>query len=82
VLPYSGGGPGSRPTAVSPVFYPGTEDGAAAPARSITRQAVIDGRGIGIGQVPVLQTDAVAGLLLTPFPEIRVPRAGYVAKGV
>jgi hypothetical protein len=29
--------------------------------------------------LPVLPADITAGLLLTPFPEIRVPRAGYVA---
>jgi LysR family transcriptional regulator, glycine cleavage system transcriptional activator len=45
----------------------------------VTRQAVIDGLGIGIGPLPVLQADIIAGLLLTPFPKIRVPRAGYVA---
>jgi len=29
--------------------------------------------------MPVLQTDIAAGRLLTPFPTILVPRAGYVA---
>jgi LysR family glycine cleavage system transcriptional activator len=29
--------------------------------------------------LPVLQTDLVAGRLLTPFPTILVPRTGYVA---
>jgi LysR family glycine cleavage system transcriptional activator len=45
----------------------------------VTRQAVIDGLGIGIGPLPVLQADLAAGLLLTPFPAVSVPRAGYVA---
>lgn len=45
----------------------------------VTRQAVIDGLGIGIGPLPVLQTDLAAGLLLTPFPAISVRRTGYVA---
>jgi LysR family glycine cleavage system transcriptional activator len=45
----------------------------------VTRQAVIDGLGIGIGPLPVLQTDLAAGLILTPFPTILVPRTGYVA---
>jgi LysR family transcriptional regulator, glycine cleavage system transcriptional activator len=45
----------------------------------VTRQAVIDGLGIGIGPLPVLQADVMAGLLVTPFPKILVPRTGYVA---
>jgi DNA-binding transcriptional LysR family regulator len=45
----------------------------------VTRQAVVDGLGIGIGPLPVLQADLAAGLLLTPFPTISVPRTGYVA---
>ncbi|HEX4384336.1 MAG TPA: LysR substrate-binding domain-containing protein, partial [Myxococcales bacterium] len=45
----------------------------------ITLQAVIDGLGLGIGPLPVLQEDIAAGRLLTPFPEISVPRTGYVA---
>jgi len=40
---------------------------------------VVDGLGIGIGPLPVLQTDVVAGRLLTPFPAIQVQRTGYVA---
>ena len=44
-----------------------------------TLQAVIDGFGIGVGPLPVLQTDVAAGRLLTPFPQIVVPRTGYVA---
>jgi DNA-binding transcriptional LysR family regulator len=45
----------------------------------VTLQAVVDGLGIGIGPLPVLQTDLGAGRLLAPFPTIRVPRTGYVA---
>jgi hypothetical protein len=40
---------------------------------------VADGLGIGIGPLPVLQADLMAGRLLTPFPAITVPRTGYVA---
>lgn len=45
----------------------------------VTLQAVVDGLGIGVGPLPVLQTDVVAGRLLTPFPAIQVQRTGYVA---
>ncbi len=45
----------------------------------VTLQAVVDGLGLGIGPLPVLQTDVAAGRLLTPFPKIQVPRTGYVA---
>jgi LysR family transcriptional regulator, glycine cleavage system transcriptional activator len=45
----------------------------------VTRQAVVDGLGIGIGPLPVLQTDLAAGFLLTPLPTITVPRKSYVA---
>jgi LysR family glycine cleavage system transcriptional activator len=45
----------------------------------VTLQAVVDGLGLGVGPLPVLQTDVVAGRLLTPFPAIQVPRTGYVA---
>lgn len=45
----------------------------------VTLQAVIDGLGIGVGPLPVLQADVAAGRLVTPFPEIKVPRTGYVA---
>ena len=45
----------------------------------VTRQAVVDGLGLGIGPLPLLQADLAAGLLLTPFPTISVPRTGYVA---
>ena len=45
----------------------------------ITLQAVVDGFGIGVGPLPVLQADLAAGRLLTPFPTITVPRTGYVA---
>jgi LysR family glycine cleavage system transcriptional activator len=45
----------------------------------VTRQAVEDGLGIGIGPLPMLETDLASGRLMTPLPDIRVPRTGYVA---
>lgn len=45
----------------------------------VTRQAVEDGLGIGIGPLPMLDIDIASGRLMTPLPEIRVPRTGYVA---
>jgi DNA-binding transcriptional LysR family regulator len=45
----------------------------------ITRQAVEDGIGIGIGPLPMLEIDIASGRLMTPLPEITVPRTGYVA---
>ena len=45
----------------------------------VTRQAVEDGLGIGIGPLPMLAIDVAAGRLMTPLPEIRVRRTGYVA---
>jgi DNA-binding transcriptional LysR family regulator len=45
----------------------------------VTRQAVEDGLGIGIGPLPMLSIDIAAGKLATPLPEIRVRRTGYVA---
>jgi DNA-binding transcriptional LysR family regulator len=45
----------------------------------VTRQAVEDGLGIGIGPLPMLNIDIANGRLMTPLPEIRVPRTGYVA---
>jgi LysR family glycine cleavage system transcriptional activator len=45
----------------------------------VTLQAVVDGFGLGIGPLPVLQTDLAAGRLLAPFPAITVPRKSYVA---
>lgn len=45
----------------------------------VTRQAVEDGLGIGIGPLPMLDIDIAAGKLVTPFPDIRVRRTGYVA---
>ena len=46
---------------------------------SVTLQAVKDGLGIGIGPLPVLAIDVAAERLVLPFPDIRVPRPGYVA---
>jgi len=45
----------------------------------VARQAVEDGLGIGIGPLPMLQIDMASGRLMTPLPDIRVPRQGYVA---
>jgi len=45
----------------------------------VTRQAVEDGLGIGIGPLPMLEIDVAGGRLMTPLPQIRVPRTGYVA---
>ncbi|WP_206244602.1 LysR substrate-binding domain-containing protein [Novosphingobium terrae] len=45
----------------------------------ITRQAVEDGLGIGIGPLPMLEIDIASGRLMTPLPELRVRRTGYVA---
>jgi len=45
----------------------------------VTLQAVVDGLGVGIGPLPVLEADVAAGRLLTPLPAICVPRTGYVA---
>jgi DNA-binding transcriptional LysR family regulator len=45
----------------------------------VTRQAVEDGLGIGIGPLPMLTIDMAGGRLMTPLPHIRVPRTGYVA---
>ena len=45
----------------------------------VTRQAVEDGLGIGIGPLPMLEIDIASGRLITPLPDIRVPRTGYVA---
>ena len=45
----------------------------------VTRQAVEDGLGIGIGPLPMLEIDIAAGRLMTPLPGVRVRRTGYVA---
>jgi DNA-binding transcriptional LysR family regulator len=45
----------------------------------VTRQAVEDGLGLGIGPLPMLEFDVASGRLITPLPEIRVRRTGYVA---
>jgi LysR family glycine cleavage system transcriptional activator len=45
----------------------------------VTRQAVVDGFGLGIGPLPVLQSDLAAGTLLAPFAAMTVPRKSYVA---
>ena len=45
----------------------------------VTRQAVEDGLGIGIGPLPMLESDITSGRLMTPLPDICVPRTGYVA---
>jgi LysR family glycine cleavage system transcriptional activator len=45
----------------------------------VTRQAVEDGLGLGIGPLPLLDMDIASGRLRAPFPHIRVRRTGYVA---
>ncbi len=45
----------------------------------VTRQAVEDGLGLGIGPFPLLQIDVDAGRLMAPLPQIQVRRTGYVA---
>jgi DNA-binding transcriptional LysR family regulator len=45
----------------------------------VTLQAVVDGLGVAVGPLPVLEIDLAAGRLLAPFPEIVVPRPGYIA---
>jgi LysR family glycine cleavage system transcriptional activator len=45
----------------------------------VTRQAVEDGLGLGIGPLPLLDIDVASGRIMTPLPEIRVRRTGYVA---
>jgi LysR family transcriptional regulator, glycine cleavage system transcriptional activator len=45
----------------------------------VTRQAVEDGLGIGIGPLPMLEIDIAAGRLMTPLLDIQVRRTGYVA---
>jgi DNA-binding transcriptional LysR family regulator len=45
----------------------------------VTRQAIEDGLGIGIGPLPMLAIDIARGKLATPLPHIRVKRTGYVA---
>ncbi|MET1755931.1 LysR substrate-binding domain-containing protein [Novosphingobium sp. RD2P27] len=45
----------------------------------VTRQAVEDGLGLGIGPMPMLQIDITSGKLMTPLPQVQVRRAGYVA---
>lgn len=45
----------------------------------VTRQAVEDGLGLGIGPLPMLEIDIANSRLMAPLPQIRVPRTGYVA---
>lgn len=45
----------------------------------ITRQAVEDGLGLGIGPLPMLDIDIASGRLIAPLPQIQVRRTGYVA---
>jgi LysR family glycine cleavage system transcriptional activator len=45
----------------------------------VTLQAIVDGLGIGIGPLPLLASDLAAGRIITPLPDIQVPRSGYVA---
>ena len=45
----------------------------------VTLQAITDGLGVGIGPLPVLAAEIAARRLVAPFPDILVPRVGYVA---
>jgi LysR family glycine cleavage system transcriptional activator len=45
----------------------------------VTLHAIIDGLGIGIGPFPLLDGDLLAGRLITPLPDIKVSRTGYIA---
>jgi len=45
----------------------------------VTRQAVEDGLGLGVGPLPMLDIDIASGRLMAPLPHIRVRRTGYVA---
>ena len=45
----------------------------------ITRQAVIDGLGVGIGPLPMLDIDIATGHLVLPLPHIQLCRTSYVA---
>ncbi|MCB8878755.1 LysR family transcriptional regulator [Acidisoma cellulosilytica] len=45
----------------------------------ISLQAIGDGFGLGIGAFPLIEREVALGRLSTPFPDIRVPRRGYVA---
>jgi DNA-binding transcriptional LysR family regulator len=45
----------------------------------VTLHAIVDGLGVGIGSFPLLDIDVVGGRLITPFPDIKVHRTGYVA---
>ena len=45
----------------------------------VTLQAVADGLGIGIGPLPILDQELRLGRLVAPFPDIVVPRTGYIA---
>ena len=45
----------------------------------VTRQATLDGLGLGVGPLPVLTSDVATARIVLPFPEILMPRTGYVA---
>jgi DNA-binding transcriptional LysR family regulator len=45
----------------------------------VTRQAIEDGLGIGVGPLPMLEIDIASGRLMAPLPDIKVARTGYVA---
>jgi LysR family transcriptional regulator, glycine cleavage system transcriptional activator len=45
----------------------------------VTLHAIVDGLGVGIGPFPLLDVDLLAGRLVTPLPDIKVRRTGYVA---
>jgi DNA-binding transcriptional LysR family regulator len=45
----------------------------------VTLHAIVDGLGLGIGSFPLLNADLMAGRIIAPLPDIKVPRTGYVA---
>ncbi len=45
----------------------------------VTRQAIEDGLGLGIGPFPLLQIDVASSRIMMPLPQVQVQRTGYVA---
>jgi LysR family transcriptional regulator, glycine cleavage system transcriptional activator len=45
----------------------------------VTFQAIVDSIGIGVGPLPMLSAEVAVGRIITPLPDIRVRRTGYVA---
>ena len=45
----------------------------------VTLQAAVDGLGLIVGPLPVLEQDIATGRLAAPFPGVWVPRHSYFA---